>query len=310
MPASKGGVIDLFQTDCSRCGVYRFTDQAGMALVYERQHSAPGSLLPFAALAALRRFRGQSPPIFVTDSIPNPSAHEDFFTLSAARATFPRFVGDQLDRALSVLADRSRSPGEVVPFDYGNDGPLLCAESERGIRYLMTELERRGLVERMADNTFLLRAEGWRRAEELRRGKADPNSRTVFVAMSYRAAGNEDRETALRAAVGDVAYRPKVVRTEQFTGDIVAEIKAYTRSSRVVVVDLTGTNENVYFEAGFADGLGIRIIYTCEKSDVDAKRVGFNLAHENLLVYESFDQLRERLATRIAALVGRADSAA
>jgi hypothetical protein len=163
------------------------------------------------------------------------------------------------------------------------------------VRYLLEELERKGLVEKRAENTFRLRAPGLERVEELLRGRADANSKTAFIAMSYRAPGNEEREAALRTVVTEMGYVPRVVRTEEFTGDIVAEIKAYIRSSRFVVVDLTGTNENVYYEGGFADGLGVRVFYTCLRSEVDAKKVGFNLAHENLLPYESFDDLRKRL---------------
>jgi len=68
-------------------------------------------------------------------------------------------------------------------------------------------------------------------------------------------------------------FKPAVVRAGftlraltdgQGAGLIDNQIRAAIRSARFVVADLTHDNNGAYFEAGFAEGLGIPVIYTCE----------------------------------------------
>jgi nucleoside 2-deoxyribosyltransferase len=51
----------------------------------------------------------------------------------------------------------------------------------------------------------------------------------------------------------------------EHVNDINDEIIGQIRRSRFVVCDLTGYRGGVYFEAGFAYGLGLDVIYTCRK---------------------------------------------
>ena len=60
-------------------------------------------------------------------------------------------------------------------------------------------------------------------------------------------------------------YRAIKIDTHEHINDINDEIIAQIRRSRFMVCDLTGYRGGVYFEAGFAYGLGLDVIYTCRK---------------------------------------------
>ena len=62
-------------------------------------------------------------------------------------------------------------------------------------------------------------------------------------------------------------------------------------------------NDNgVYFEAGFAQGLGLKVIWTCHEDHV--KDLHFDTRQENHITWENPEDLREKLKNRIRAVIG------
>ena len=84
------------------------------------------------------------------------------------------------------------------------------------------------------------------------------------------------------------------------------EIVAEIRRARFVVADFThgdtGARGGVYYEAGFAHGLDIPVIFTCRKDRLDD--VHFDTRQYNHIVWETPEELQDRLAKRIAAVLG------
>ena len=70
-------------------------------------------------------------------------------------------------------------------------------------------------------------------------------------------------------------------------------------SSCIVIADCTLQRPNVYFEAGFAMGLGRRLIWSCRASDI--KDLHFDTRQYNFLAWENPSHLRRILADRLAA---------
>jgi nucleoside 2-deoxyribosyltransferase len=117
----------------------------------------------------------------------------------------------------------------------------------------------------------------------------------------------------------------------EHVNDINDEIIAAIRRSRFMVCDLTGYRGGVYFEAGFAYGLGLPVIYTCRKDwtkeqilrSKDRKKikelydenmkplrvrkegVHFDLAHRNRVEWEEdkLDEFKVKLENRIKAVI-------
>jgi nucleoside 2-deoxyribosyltransferase len=105
---------------------------------------------------------------------------------------------------------------------------------------------------------------GWQEFDRLSR-KRQSTGRRGFVAMWFGdeidPAWTDGFKPAIEEARFD-AYRMKEdIHSERIDARIVAAI----RESRFVVADATGARTAVYYEAGFADGLGEPVIWTCRK---------------------------------------------
>jgi nucleoside 2-deoxyribosyltransferase len=89
------------------------------------------------------------------------------------------------------------------------------------------------------------------------------------------------------------------------------QIVALIRDSRFVVADLTLNRGGVYYEAGFAFGLGTPVIPTCREDHLDEAntetKIHFDVRHLNVLTWNDgkLPEFRERLKTRIEAVLGR-----
>jgi len=85
-------------------------------------------------------------------------------------------------------------------------------------------------------------------------------------------------------------------------GGISDEIIAEIRRSRFVVADYAGQANGVYFEAGFALGLGLTVIPTCRADEVG--KLHFGIKHINTLLWHDPAELVDALGRRIRAVVG------
>ena len=68
-----------------------------------------------------------------------------------------------------------------------------------------------------------------------------------------------------------------------------------------MVADFTGDRGGVYYEAGFAQGLGIPVIWTC-RSDW-TQRIHFDTRQYNRIEWESPSDLADKLHNRVSATV-------
>ena len=84
------------------------------------------------------------------------------------------------------------------------------------------------------------------------------------------------------------------------------EIVAEIRRSRFLIADFThgkaGARGGVYFEAGFALGLGIPVIHTCREDAID--KVHFDTRQYNHILWRNPEDLRDQLEKRILARFG------
>ena len=66
--------------------------------------------------------------------------------------------------------------------------------------------------------------------------------------------------------------------------------------------DAPGARGGVYYEAGFAHGLNIPVIFTCRSNVID--KVHFDTRQYNHITWADLVELRERLTKRISATLG------
>ena len=111
---------------------------------------------------------------------------------------------------------------------------------------------------------------------------------------------------SIAPAIRSAGYRPLRIDQKEHLNKIEDEIVAEIRRSRFIVADFTqgddGARGGVYYEAGFAKGLGLPVILTCRAESFH--RVHFDTNHYNHIVWDSHEDLRARLKNRILAVVG------
>jgi hypothetical protein len=114
---------------------------------------------------------------------------------------------------------------------------------------------------------------GWEYIESLQ--ASNPNSPIGFIAMFFDPSLYALRDRALIPAIQGAGYREFVVNLYPTNQDLMDEVLAGIRRSKFVIADFSGNRHNVYFEAGFAQGLGIPVIHTCKEDEV--KQVTFDV---------------------------------
>ena len=185
-------------------------------------------------------------------------------------------------------------------------------------------------------NDLAITAKGYQRLREIKKPGGD--SRQCFVAMWFKPELNSVYEEAIKPAIeftedGEDSPRFEAVKIDnvEHVNDINDEIIAQIRRSRFMVCDLTGYRGGVYFEAGFAYGLGLDVIYTCREdwtkeeilkdktgndvttlydnsgNEIQIKKEGvhFDLAHRNRIIWspDDLEDFRIKLENRIKAVI-------
>ena len=127
----------------------------------------------------------------------------------------------------------------------------------------------------------------------------------AFVAMWIDSATDDAFEKGIRPGIEDAGYKALRIDKKQDVVKIDDEIMSEIRKSRLVVADFThgksGVRGGVYFEAGFAEGLGIPVIYTCRKDMVEG--LHFDTRQYAHILWDEPEQLRVEIKNRIRARI-------
>lgn len=131
-------------------------------------------------------------------------------------------------------------------------------------------------------------------------------SDTAFVAMWFAPEVSVAYDEGIAPAVEELGYRPVRIDRQEHNNKIDDEIIAAIRRARFVIADFScgsdGVRGGVYYEAGFAAGLGIPVIHMVRESDVVA--LHFDTRQINHIVWTDHADLRQKLVNRIGATLG------
>lgn len=128
----------------------------------------------------------------------------------------------------------------------------------------------------------------------------------VFVAMRFDNERERLYKDVLTPTVQAANYSIIKVNDQEYEGSIIGKIVDDITDSTILIADLTGNRGGVYYELGIAKGLQlcnhpIRTILTCDKKFFDDKKVHFDVQGDNIILYESDDDYKEKLSRRIQA---------
>ncbi len=175
----------------------------------------------------------------------------------------------------------------------------------------MRALASAGLVLESNDQ-WALTAEGLLRLEKMSVG--GENSDQAFVAMWFNATMDAVFDEGVEPALVKAGYRAMRIDRKEHSGKIDDEIIAEIRRSRFIVADFTCglastatgalavPRGGVYYEAGFAQGLGLPVIWCVREDQIEM--VHFDTRQFNHIVWKDALDLRDKLYRRVAAVIG------
>jgi nucleoside 2-deoxyribosyltransferase len=128
----------------------------------------------------------------------------------------------------------------------------------------------------------------------------------VFVVMRFPDPSQKDPildpllkdayDKAIAPAITAAGYKPTLMHKIDVSGSIPVRILEEIKASDIVLADLTGERPNCYFEAGFAQGLGKKMILTIEASR--KSKVHFSLAGNQCIYWSNPDELHRLLTEK------------
>ncbi len=226
-----------------------------------------------------------------------------------AKTIPPIPVDQRAERLLRFVSSQAENLASIVEITEHSYEAYAWSESTEWeeVVYLLNYLEEMRWVkgQRLMDGSFSGKptVAGYQRIAEQR---ANPDSSQVFVAMWFDYSMNQAYEAGIEPAIKEAGYKPLRIDRKEHVNKIDDEIIAELRRSRFLVADFTqgdeGARGGVYYEAGFAQGLDLPVIFTCKKDSVE--KLHFDTEHYNHIVWTTPEELREKLKTRILAVLG------
>ena len=134
------------------------------------------------------------------------------------------------------------------------------------------------------------------------------DSAQAFVAMWFSNEMKKVYEEGIKPAIEDAGYKSMRIDRKPDLDKIDDEIIGEIRRSLFLIADMThgddGARGGVYYEAGFAYGLGKPVIYTCREDMIE--KIHFDTRQYDHIRWEeeNLEALRKQLCDRILARIG------
>jgi hypothetical protein len=210
------------------------------------------------------------------------------------------WIGDNQTTPLTWVYGTHSSIAATLGMAIPDDGMDI-----RNWNWLSGKLERKNLFE-LASSSHIdqvrisLVMAGWARYEVLKRQRFD--SRFAFMALKFgQPVLDCVVKECIRPAVERAGFDLRILTDQQGAGLIDNQIRASLLSARFVISDLTHGSHGAYWEAGFGEGRGIPVIYTCEKTAWEHDKSHFDTNHMVTIVWDT-DNLKKAEDALVATI--------
>lgn len=229
--------------------------------------------------------------------------------VESARDASPTLVHDRALSLLEYIAKITPRVGRDARLGQRILGALAWSESidHQEVTFLADYLSSLGLLKTSVNASSLqycvVSVEGY---SHLARARESLKPNQAFVAMWLDQSLNSTYHAAIKPAIEDAGYEACRIDQRESIGKIDDEIIREIRRSRFMIADFTqgydGNRGSVYYEAGFARGLGLPVISTCREDQLS--RLAFDTRQYVHIAWDELVVLREQLANRIGAVIG------
>ncbi|RKY42383.1 MAG: hypothetical protein DRP85_03025 [Candidatus Makaraimicrobium thalassicum] len=277
---------------CSICGDYALTDQA---FEMDLTKISQDDKILFSGYLR-NRPEEEKPKEIYTDTlgkIPDIIAPHKNLTVS-----------DRINNVLHFIGENSKSLEERVPINKFHDYSKFFCLNKEELNSILKHLRERNFIageENIDRIQSFLTVDGWAEYEKLK--EINLNSKKVFVAMNFDPDFDEIYDKAISPACTECGFIPERVDKTEHNEKICDRIISEIKQSRFVIADFSGQKHGVYYEAGFAQGLSLPVIWTCRKDEIDDKKLHFDTRQYNYIAWESVDDLKNQLYNRIRVTI-------
>jgi Zn ribbon nucleic-acid-binding protein len=270
---SEGNIIKV---ECPRCGIYELTKDA---LLKYQKNDLGDKILSLSYW--IRQHQSKDKPVAI-----------DLTKMRSLLVPFetPKPL-EQAQKLLLHLGNQAIKPSDSVDCSLTEVISIIGAIDTEDVKFNLDFLKRRGLVfvnnpstnRQLVDENFKnfsasLSHEGWDRYYELQRSNKD--SRLAFMAMQFN---NDILQNIFNGviipSVKETGFEIRKLDDVKRAGLIDDKLRVEIRRSKFVLADLTDENRGAYWEAGFAEGLGIPVIYLCEEEKFEKEKPHFDTNH-------------------------------
>lgn len=278
---SKQPSTDELLVDCTNCGKFILTRLARV----KHENRLNDDVVARAVLShQIRRMQGHSNvPLLCTKDVE--SYLNDFKLPSPAT---------QAENLILWLGDNSVIPEQTFKLLDSTHRAIAGAASESGFAIIANHLAATAMVDLIKvagfPNLCRLSFSGWEKYEELRKGRVE--SRNAFMAMKF---GDPELTRVFTQyfvpAVAQAGFELSTVSDNKKAGLIDDKLRVDILTSQFLIADLTHGNQGAYWEAGYAEGLGKPVIYTCRKDIFENEKLKphFDTNHHLTIMWDPDD---------------------
>lgn len=312
-------VAMMYRVSCGNCSTYSITRDAHDDLPGDRSFDRAKLHLISGYFRELNE-KGlpQEKPLKL-DDIPQILSH----------SWVPKSVADKANKLLLHIDRHSTYFQEPVEINFDTPAIAYCVNKIE-LAAIYHELGKSGLINKDGQakksdaGMARLTLAGAKEVERLK--QISSSSHQCFVAMWFDESMGSFYEEYIAPAVRETGFSALRIDNKEHNDDICDNIIGEIRNSRFLIADFTGLRAGVYYEAGFAHGLGLPVIFTCredwfntevskqsngKKSNgedcectmKEPRRIHFDLEHRNFIKWKDGPELQDKLIKRIKATI-------
>lgn len=223
--------------------------------------------------------------------------------------SYPKSPSEKMENLFLSLFSSQKEEGEYINVSCEEDNFYLknyFATAKECFFYLEA-LFADGLIEKSPSSQFnyktaLLRItfKGLNKAVQLQ--NEGDYSKKCFIAMAFDESTEQTR-AAIKRAVRQSGFEVTIIDEEHINSNqtIPDAILTGIKKSKFCVADFTMHKNGVYFESGYALGLGKPVIYVCSRDEFE--KAHFDIKQLQHIIYNDSAQLERLLIDKIEAWI-------
>ncbi|HBG77719.1 MAG TPA: hypothetical protein DDW84_02555 [Phycisphaerales bacterium] len=278
--STQNSAFSTYAYDCPRCGKFVFTFNESVLAM--KLNYGNDDFKGFVLSHNIRKMQKNDSEVLLNNdmveqilkgTLPKPAEQKNIFI---------RWVGDNI-----------KAGGDYVRINEDSIIAIIGARKTTEFNFIFQHLKEKGFVKNETvvgggRNTLMdvtLTFEGLEYYEKLERGNTD--SRKAFMAMEY---GDKELDEIVdnhfKPAVADTGFELYRLDKNPKAGLIDDRLRVEIRNSRFLIADLTHENNGAYWEAGYAEGIGKPVIYTCKKEEFNKDKPHFDTNHHLTVIWD------------------------